>query len=72
MKIKSLNSLFAIALAAVAVLGMASCNEKKFHVNGTIGNAADGCAGLVAECGEGCRGCGYSIYVECRFHIYIK
>lgn len=41
MKIKSLNSLFAIALAAVAVLGMASCNEKKFHVNGTIGNAAD-------------------------------
>ena len=41
MKIKPLNSLFAIALAAVAVLGMASCNEKKFHVNGTIGNAAD-------------------------------
>ncbi len=41
MKIKSLNSLFAIAMAAVAVLGMASCNEKKFHVNGTIGNAAD-------------------------------
>lgn len=41
MKIKSLNSLFAIALAAVTVLGMASCNEKKFHVNGTIGNAAD-------------------------------
>ena len=41
MKIKSLNSLFAFALAAVAVLGMASCNEKKFHVNGTIGNAAD-------------------------------
>lgn len=41
MKIKSLNSLFAIALAAVAVLGIASCNEKKFHVNGTIGNAAD-------------------------------
>lgn len=41
MKIKSLNSLFAIALAAVAVLGMASCNEKKFYVNGTIGNAAD-------------------------------
>lgn len=41
MKIKSFNSLFAIALAAVAVLGMASCNEKKFHVNGTIGNAAD-------------------------------
>ena len=41
MKITSLNSLFAIALAAVAVLGMASCNEKKFHVNGTIGNAAD-------------------------------
>ena len=38
----------------------------------TIGNAADGCAGLVAECGEGGRGCGYSIYVECRFHIYIK
>ena len=41
MKIKSFNSLFAIALAVVAVLGMASCNEKKFHVNGTIGNAAD-------------------------------
>ena len=41
MKIKPLNSLFAIALAVVAVLGMASCNEKKFHVNGTIGNAAD-------------------------------
>ena len=41
MKIKPFNSLFAIALAAVAVLGMASCNEKKFHVNGTIGNAAD-------------------------------
>ncbi len=41
MKIKPFNSLFAIALAVVAVLGMASCNEKKFHVNGTIGNAAD-------------------------------
>lgn len=41
MKIKSFNSLFAIAMAVVAVLGMASCNEKKFHVNGTIGNAAD-------------------------------
>lgn len=41
MKIKSFNSLFAIALAVVAVLGMASCNEKKFHINGTIGNAAD-------------------------------
>ena len=41
MKIKPFNSLFAIAMAVVAVLGMASCNEKKFHVNGTIGNAAD-------------------------------
>ena len=41
MKIKPFNSLFAIALAVVAVLGMASCNEKKFHVNGTIGNAPD-------------------------------
>lgn len=41
MKIKPFNSLFAIALAVVAVLSMASCNEKKFHVNGTIGNAAD-------------------------------
>lgn len=41
MKIKPFNSLFAITLAVVAVLGMASCNEKKFHVNGTIGNAAD-------------------------------
>ena len=30
-----------MALAALAIVGMTSCNERKFHVDGTIGNAAD-------------------------------
>ena len=38
---KKRNSIAAIALAALTLAGMASCNEKRFHVEGNIENAAD-------------------------------
>ncbi len=41
MNIKSIKKAFAMALAALAIVGMSSCNERKFHVDGTIENAAD-------------------------------
>lgn len=41
MKIKPLSIFFAIGIAALATVGMTSCNERKFHVSGTIQNAAD-------------------------------
>ena len=41
MNIKSMTRTVAMALAAVAALGMTSCDNRKFHVNGTIANAAD-------------------------------
>ena len=41
MNIKSIRKHLAVVLAALAAIGMTSCNEREFHVNGTIGNAAD-------------------------------
>ena len=41
MNIMSIRKHFAMALAALALVGVASCNERKFHVDGTIENAAD-------------------------------
>ena len=41
MNIKSIRKHLAVVLAALATIGMTSCNEREFHVNGTIGNAAD-------------------------------
>lgn len=41
MNIKSIKHHTALALAALAIIGTTSCNERKFHVDGTIENAAD-------------------------------
>ena len=41
MKIRPLSRLFVMGIAALAAVGMTSCNERKFHVSGTIQNAAD-------------------------------
>ena len=41
MNIKSIKKHFVFALAVLATVCMASCNERKFHVDGTIENAAD-------------------------------
>lgn len=38
---KKRNSIAAIALATLTLMGMTSCNERRFHVNGTINNATD-------------------------------
>lgn len=41
MNIKSIKHHTALALAALAIIGTTTCNERKFHVDGTIENAAD-------------------------------
>lgn len=41
MNIKSIKHHTALALAALAIIGNTACNERKFHVDGTIENAAD-------------------------------
>ena len=41
MKIRTLSRIFVMGIAALAAIGMTSCDKKKFHVNGTIENAAD-------------------------------
>ena len=41
MNIKSITKHLSLALAALAMIGMTSCNERKFHVSGSIENAAD-------------------------------
>ena len=41
MKTSLLSKLCTLALVATAVLGMTSCDKKKFHVEGVIENAAD-------------------------------
>ena len=41
MNIKSLTRLSAIVAVIVATIGMTSCNERKFRVDGTIAGAAD-------------------------------
>ena len=41
MNIKSIKHHTALALAALAIIGTTACNERKFHVDGTIENAAD-------------------------------
>lgn len=41
MNIKSTTRLSSLALALLAAISMTSCNERKFHVEGTIENAAD-------------------------------
>ena len=41
MNIKSIKHHTAFALAALAIIGTTACNERKFHVDGTIENAAD-------------------------------
>lgn len=41
MNIKSIKAHLVFALAALAIVCMTSCNERKFHVSGTIENAAD-------------------------------
>ena len=41
MNIKSIKKHFALVLAALAIICASSCNERKFHVDGTIENAAD-------------------------------
>lgn len=41
MKIKILSQAAAFAAAALMVMGMASCNERKFHIDGNIADAND-------------------------------
>ena len=41
MNIKPLSRLFALGAAALAAACMTSCSERKFHVDGTIADAAD-------------------------------
>lgn len=41
MNIKSIKHHTALALAALTIIGTTACNERKFHVDGTIENAAD-------------------------------
>lgn len=41
MNIKSIKKHFALAIAALAIICASSCNERKFHIDGTITNAAD-------------------------------
>lgn len=41
MNIKSIKHHTALALAALAIIVTTACNERKFHVDGTIENAAD-------------------------------
>lgn len=36
MNIKSIKHHTALALAALAIIGTTACNERKFHVDGTI------------------------------------
>ncbi len=41
MNIRIIKKHFAFALAALAMVGTTACNERKFHVDGAIENAAD-------------------------------
>ena len=41
MNIRFIKKHFAFAIAALAMAGMTACNERKFHVDGAIENAAD-------------------------------
>ena len=41
MNIKSIKHQVALVVAALAIIGTTACNERKFHVDGTIENAAD-------------------------------
>ena len=41
MNIRFIKKHFVMALAALAMVGMTACNERKFHVDGAIENAAD-------------------------------
>ncbi len=41
MNIKSIKHQVALVVAALAIFGTTACNERKFHVDGTIENAAD-------------------------------
>lgn len=41
MSIKSITRLSVMALTICAMIGMTACNERKFHISGTIENAAD-------------------------------
>lgn len=41
MNIKSITKLSSLALAFLVAASMTSCNERKFHIEGTIGNATD-------------------------------
>ena len=39
--IMKIKSLFSVAVLTLVALSFASCNNKKFHVNGEISNAKD-------------------------------
>ena len=41
MNIRLIKKHFALSLVALAMVGMTACNERKFHVDGAIENAAD-------------------------------
>lgn len=41
MKTRLFHKVITLALAVAAMAGVTSCNEKKFHIDGTITGAAD-------------------------------